>query len=75
MKGLSSSVESITSYDLKEYFRSSEMHNDYILYEHKYAEIKRYIYINIKIYIKFCFKLNKVYTDKQYDRGTTKVLK
>lgn len=53
-RGLSSSVESITYYDLKEYFRSSEMHNkyDYIQYEHKYAEIKgiyKYIY-------NFCFK-------------------
>lgn len=50
VKGLSSSVESITYYDLKEYFRSSEMHNeyDYLQYEHKYAEIKG-IYINIYI--------------------------
>lgn len=61
MKGLSSSVESITYYDLKEYFRSSEMHNEYdfIQYERKYAEIKGiniYLYIKIYIYIKFCFK-------------------
>lgn len=57
MKGLSSSIESITYYDLKEYFRSSEMHNeyDYIQYEHKYTEIKG-IYIKTNIYIKFCFK-------------------
>lgn len=51
-KGLSSSVESITYYDLKEHFRSSEMHNDYdyIQFEHKYAEIKGiYKYINIYI--------------------------
>lgn len=42
MRCLRSSVESITSYDLKSIFRSSEMHNeyDYIQYERKYAEIK-----------------------------------
>lgn len=51
MLGLSGSVESIIYNDLKEYFRSSEMHNeyDYIQYEPKYAEVKVYIYINIYI--------------------------
>lgn len=45
-KGLSSNIESITSYDLI-VFRSSEMHKqyDYTQNEQKYAEINIYIYI------------------------------